>query len=64
MANANPGSNTNVIQTSENLNESTPWSQRDPIGNCPKTEGPDVGESGEYKQAEYPIDKGISRRDR
>lgn len=64
MANATPGSNTNVTQTSENLNESTPMAQRDPIGHCPKTEGPKVGKTGNYEQAEYPLGKGISRRDR
>lgn len=80
MANATPGNNTNatpsnntnatlgrntgVTQTSENLNESTPMSQRDPIGKFPKTEGPKMGENGNYEQAEYPLGKGISRRDR
>lgn len=67
MANANPGNKkeeTSVRQTTENLNESTPLSQRDPIGNCPKTDGPKMGEAGNFEQAEYPVGEGISRRDR
>lgn len=68
MANATPGNNTelsNVTQTSENLNDSLPMQMRDPIGNCPKTKGPKVNEkTGGYEQAEYPIGKDISRRDR
>lgn len=67
MANANPANNTdltNVRMEGGNENESTPLAQRDPIGNCPKTDGPQVGTSGNYERAEYPIGKGISRRDR
>ena len=71
MANANPANNTivaGVTMQGGNENESTPAEQRDPIGNCPKTDGPKMGDSGNYERAEYVLSgegkNKIIRRDR
>lgn len=39
----------------EGLNESTPFDQRHPTGNCPKSDGPRFDENGTRLPAEYPF---------
>lgn len=57
MANATPVTGRASIPSEANskggINETTPPDQRVPTSRSPLTEGPDIGERGEYKPALY-----------